>query len=403
MQAESNFEQIPYISITKGAGICILIPTYNNERTLAGVIGDVGKYCGDIIVVNDGSTDSTAEILQSFPYIKVIEYQPNKGKGRALRTGLAYAAENGFEYAITIDSDGQHFAKDIPVFVEKIKAQPGSLLIGARNMDQATVPGKSSFGNKFSNFWFWVETGIKGPDTQSGFRLYPVQKLKSLRFYTRKFEFEIEVLVAAAWKGIKVDWVPVTVYYAPKETRVSHFRPFRDFTRVGILHTIAVTIALLYIKPRNFILGIFNKKKRADFFDKYIIGTGETDKTKALSIAFGVFMGIVPIWGFQLAVAIPLAFFLKLNKALVILAANISIPPMIPLILFLSYRTGGIWMSSEHEPISFSSLLSLQSLGANFTQYLWGAITLAIVAGVLAGLITYLLIRISKRKARLAA
>jgi uncharacterized protein (DUF2062 family) len=265
------------------------------------------------------------------------------------------------------------------------------------------VPGKSSFGNKFSNFWFWVETGIKGPDTQSGFRLYPVQKLKNMRFYTRKFEFEIEVLVAAAWSGIKIDWVPVTVYYAPKETRVSHFRPFKDFTRVGILHTIAVTKALLYIKPRNFILGIFNKKKRTEFVEKYIIGSGETDKIKALSIAFGIFMGIVPIWGFQLAVAIPLAFLFRLNKALVILAANISIPPMIPLILFLSYRTGGLWMSNQADPVLFSSDISLSSLGANITQYLWGAVTLAIIAGLSAGLITYLLIKISKRKTALAA
>ena len=263
-----------YPAITKAAGICILIPTYNNAGTLGNIISDVSHYCNDIIVVNDGSTDATAELLKSFPNIDVIAYQPNRGKGRALRTGLAHAAEKGFEYTITIDSDGQHFAKDIPVFIERINQEPGSLLIGARNMDQASVPGKSSFGNKFSNFWFWVETGIKGPDTQSGYRLYPVQKLKKMRFYTRKFEFEIDVLVAAAWSGIKIDWVPVTVYYAPKETRVSHFRPFKDFTRVGILHTIAVTKALLYIKPRNFILGIFNKKKLTEFVDKYSLGSG---------------------------------------------------------------------------------------------------------------------------------
>lgn len=240
---------------------CILIPTYNNGGTISKVIDDVLVYNLDVIVVNDGSTDETAKILSSKYLIHIIAFPENRGKGKALRAGLTYAAEQGYEYAITIDSDGQHFAKDIPSFLKTIEENPGSLLIGARNMDQETVPGKSSFGNKFSNFWYWLETGIKGPDTQSGYRLYPVQLLRDLKFFTRKFEFEIEVLVRAAWKGIPIKWVPVTVYYAPKETRVSHFRPVRDFSRVGLVHTVAVTVALLYVKPKDFIRGIFNKKK----------------------------------------------------------------------------------------------------------------------------------------------
>ena len=126
-------------------------------------------------------------------------------------------------------------------------------------MEQASVPGKSSFGNKFSNFWFWVETGLKMSDTQSGYRLYPVKLLETTKFLTRKFEFEIEVLVTSAWRGIEITEVPVRVFYAEKESRVSHFRPFKDFTRISILNTVLVTIALLYIKPRDFIRGL--KKK----------------------------------------------------------------------------------------------------------------------------------------------
>src|SRR4029077_10146121 len=113
-----------------------LIPTYNNAATLGNVIRDSLAYCPDIIVVNDGSTDGTAELLKQFPQVEVISYTPNTGKGWALRTGLAYAAEKGYEYAISIDSDGQHFAKDIPAFIDKIREEPGSLLIGARNMEQ---------------------------------------------------------------------------------------------------------------------------------------------------------------------------------------------------------------------------------------------------------------------------
>src|SRR5258706_596440 len=83
--------------------------TYNNEKTLEKVISDVLAYSNDVIVVNDGSTDSTPEIVKKFSNIVVISYLPNKGKGKALRTGIRYAQEKGFDYAITIDSDGQHF------------------------------------------------------------------------------------------------------------------------------------------------------------------------------------------------------------------------------------------------------------------------------------------------------
>ena len=128
-------------------------------------------------------------------------------------------------------------------------------------MDQASVPGKSSFGHKFSNFWFWFETGLTMSDTQSGYRLYPVKLLNNTNFITRKFEFEIEVLVMSAWRGIEITEVPVRVYYADKENRVSHFRPFKDFTRISILNTFLVIIALLYIKPRDFFRGL--KKKNS--------------------------------------------------------------------------------------------------------------------------------------------
>jgi glycosyltransferase involved in cell wall biosynthesis len=242
--------------------VCVLVPTYNNERTLVNVLTSILEYTDQIIVVNDGSTDSTPALLREFPQVKVVSYLPNKGKGYALRTGFREAVQAGYDYAITIDSDGQHFAEDLPKFLKKLDDHPKSIIMGARNMDQSSVPGKSSFGHKFSNFWFQFETGRKLSDTQSGYRLYPVRLLKDIRFLTRKFEFEIEVLVTSSWKGIEVTEVPVRVFYAEKEKRVSHFRPFKDFTRISILNTVLVTIALLYIKPRDFLRGI--KKKTID-------------------------------------------------------------------------------------------------------------------------------------------
>jgi glycosyltransferase involved in cell wall biosynthesis len=375
---------------------CVIIPTYNNDKTLEEVLNSVLEYTDTVIVVNDGSTDSTSAILHKFPGIEVCAYPVNKGKGYALQTGFKRAGERGFKYAITIDSDGQHFADDLPVFIGKLEDTPDAIIIGARNMDQTSVPGKSSFGNRFSNFWFWFETGLKISDTQSGYRLYPLKEIERIRFFTRKFEFEIEVLVRSAWRGIEIKEVPVQVFYAERSKRVSHFRPFRDFSRISILNTALVTIALTYIKPRDFIQKLFKGDFRTQL-KTMLFGSRDSDGLKALSVAFGVFMGIVPLWGFQLMLAIALAFLLRLNKALVIIAANISIPPMIPVILFLSHVTGSALMGDRAVYISFDKHFDFEMLQDSFLQYVLGAFALAITAGCIFGVITYSLLKIFRR------
>ena len=113
-------------------------------------------------------------------------------------------------------------------------------------------------------------------------------------------------------------------------------------------------------------------------------------------------MGIVPIWGFQLLVAIGLSFLFRLNKALVIIAANISIPPMIPVIIFVSHVTGAYWMGDKARWISFTTDITPVMIKDSFVQYVWGAITLAIVAGVIFGVLTYGLLKISKRRNKIA-
>ncbi|MFT3932343.1 MAG: DUF2062 domain-containing protein [Chitinophagaceae bacterium] len=395
--------QIPILNTRfEQLDVCVLIPTYNNSQSLAAVINDVAQYTNRIIVVNDGCTDNTAQVLQNFPFLQVVTQPKNMGKGKALRTGFDFAYKQGYKYAISIDSDGQHFAKDLHLFLDKLEEDPNAIIIGARNMNQESVPGKSSFGNRFSNFWFKIETGIVMPDTQSGYRLYPLQPLQRIHFFTRRFEFEIEVLVRAAWRGVNILAVPVSVYYAPAETRVTHFRPVKDFTRISILNTVLVLITALYIIPRNFLRGIFNKQKRREFLNQHLLNPHHSDELKAVSIAWGIFMGIVPLWGFQLALAIFFAVIFKLNKGLVIIAANISIPPMIPLIIFLSYKMGALWMGEHAMPFVFNKNISLHDIRANLQQYIYGSITLAVVAAVVLGLISYLAIKIFKKKTLVA-
>ncbi len=380
--------------------VCILVPTFNNAKTLAPLIRELLTYEAHIIVVNDGSTDETEKILHLFPEIHILSYAPNRGKGFALRRGFRAAVEQGYEYAISIDSDGQHFAKDLPVFLDALEKNPGALIIGSRNMDQSSVPAKSSFGHRFSNFWYRVETGITLPDTQSGYRLYPVARLQSMKFFTRRFEFEIEVIVRAAWKDIPVISVPVSVYYAPPGERVSHFRPFADFTRISILNTFLVFISFVYIMPRNFLRLLFGKQKWKDVFIDKIFDSALSQERKSLSVALGICMGIMPIWGFQLITAVFLAVLLRLNKGLVIVFANISIPPMIPLIIYASYRVGALWMPGSAHAVSMTKFLSLSAIRYNFKQYLVGSVSLALFAGGAAGLITYVLLRVFSKKNR---
>ncbi|MGZ3885764.1 MAG: DUF2062 domain-containing protein, partial [Bacteroidia bacterium] len=264
-----------------------------------------------------------------------------------------------------------------------------------RNMTVDNVPGKSTFGNKFSNFWFWAETGIRLPDTQSGYRLYPVQRLKKIWFFTTKFEFEIEVIVKAAWRGIPVIQVPVNVFYAPKEERISHFRPGKDFTRISFLNTYLVVLAALCWRPvmlfRKF---TWNNIKRV--WKDEVLATHESAFKKSLSMAVGLFFGIVPIWGFQLAAAILVAYLLKLNKAIVVFSANISMPLLLPFVLIASLKTGEFFLHKKIQ-LYFDSRLSLEmikkSLGDVYI-YFAGATILSVIAAAAGFIITFAVLKL---------
>lgn len=364
--------------------ICVIIPTYNNENTVRRVIDGVLLYTTNIIIVNDGSTDSTKDLLKNYPQIDIITLPKNKGKGNALQIAFKRAEEKGFLQAITIDSDGQHYPDDLPVFVEALSNED-VLLIGNRNMSQDGIPKYSSFGNRFSNFWFWFETGIKLDDTQSGYRLYPL-KIIPKKYYTPKFEFEIEVIVRTAWNGVPVKNVPVKVLYDPAE-RVSHFRPFKDFTRISILNTILVAIKLLYIVPRDFIRN-FRKKSFKRFIQEDILESDGSNKTKALSIALGVFIGLSPVWGFQTLLVISLSVFFKLNKVLAFVASNISLPPLIPIIIFISLSIGAPFVDGNSD--IFGEEMNIELVKNHALQYLIGSFILATVGSAIAGLSTFL-------------
>lgn len=392
-QSENN---IDWRAALDRLGIVVVIPTYNNCKTIGQVVTDVKQYANHIIVVNDGSTDDTAQILSQIDGIEILTHEHNSGKGTALKNGLCKAKADGFRYAITIDSDGQHFASDIPTFVGEIEQTPDNLLVGSRNIQADNMPGKNTFANKFSNFWFKVETGVNLPDTQSGYRLYPLTQMNVQKwYYTAKYEFELEALVFASWGGVAVRNIPVHVYYPPEGERVSHFRPGRDFTRISILNTVLVLIALLWIYPRNFCRK-FTRENIKRFIDNNITHSPDSNARLTAAIMLGIFMGIIPIWGYQMIVAFAIAHLLKVNKILTLVASNISIPPMLPFLIYGSYYTG---CKVLQVPIELTlSNITLESVKHSLLPYIVGSIVFAALCSVVVGAVALGLLTVFRRK-----
>ena len=234
--------------------VCTVMPTYNNGGTLRDMVERVLAYCTDVIVVNDGCTDDSVKILASFGNaITVVDYGKNRGKGYALKQGFKKAKTLGFDYVLTIDSDGQHFPEDIPLFVEALEQHLDALIVGSRNLNQENMPDGNTFANKFSNFWFKIQTGIDLPDTQTGYRLYPLKNVPCLALLTYRYEAELELLVFSAWRGTDLIPIKINVFYPKGEERVSHFRPFWDFFRISVLNTVLCVLALVYGWPSRLI------------------------------------------------------------------------------------------------------------------------------------------------------
>jgi len=375
--------------------VCVIIPTFNNQNTLKRVVDGVLHYTNDIIIVNDGSTDDTFHILKDYSDLLQIHFPKNKGKGAAIREGFKRAFQNNFEFAITIDSDGQHYPDDLPVFLNELEKDDRYLLIGSRNMTHESIPKGSSFGNKFSNFWFWAETGIQLNDTQSGYRLYPLNTLNKIRFYTNKFELEIEVIVKAVWNGIPVKNVPIKVLYDENE-RVSHFRPYKDFARISILNTWLVLVALLYIKPRDLLIKAKNKGIKR-FFVENVLQSSDSPVKKSLSIALGVFIGIAPFWGFQTVLALGISAALKLNKFIAFAFSNISIPPMIPVIIWMSLKMG-IWILNSDTDISYEGLTTDFDFLESLKEYVIGSFALAFLSAIIFGTLGFVFLKLIEKK-----
>lgn len=211
------------------------------------MVEEVLVYNLPIIVVDDGSDVQIETLLEENEHITIVRHPLNQGKGVALRTGALRAKEMGYSHCLTMDADGQHFAHDIPKFLNLFDDafDDHKMIIGVRNFKDCNPPKSSVIGRRIGNFWVWVESGVWVSDTQTGFRLYPVDFL-SYPSSTVRYEFEIENLIKFLWSGGKVFEVSVKTLY--DDSRVTHFNKLKDNLYMIILHTKLVLMRLFLLK-----------------------------------------------------------------------------------------------------------------------------------------------------------
>ncbi len=234
--------------VPPGIRIVVCIPTHNNASTIADVVERCLAHGRPVLVVDDGSTDGSGTLARKAG-ATVLTHTTNRGKGAALESALDWAAANGFSHLVTIDADGQHEPDDLPSFFEAIRSDPDVIHAGVRNMDAA--PKGARYARTNSNFWVWVSTGLRIGDTQCGFRAYPVCAIRALNLVPSRYQWEVEVLVRAAWAGIGIEDRPCRVYYPPPEERVSSYRKVVDTLRISWLNTHLIAERLLW-PPRWF-------------------------------------------------------------------------------------------------------------------------------------------------------
>ena len=381
---------------------CVLIPTYDNAGTVVEVVEGAREVGLPVIVVLDGPTDGTVELVRAIEGVTVLEHPENRGKGAALRTGFEHALQAGFSHAVTLDSDGQHDPTRVVDFVEAVREDPRRLVLGNRDMKGGGAGPGSLWGRRNSNFWTWVETGLRLPDTQTGFRCYPLRALAERNFVCTGFDFEIEVIVKLAWAGTPVHSIPIPVRYF--EGRVSHMRPVGDFLRIGKLNTRLVFARIWLPTPylelatrRQFMEQRRVQRIRESFQELFVREPGSSGRI-GLSAGMGFFIGLSPIWGYQVLVTILASHKLRLSKTVALLSAHISLPPFVPFIIYGSLVIGRVMLGQEPG----EAPTSLEVAPGDLPAWLLGSFSLAAVTGLVGGLAVYGLVSSARRLRRRA-
>ncbi|HKK90886.1 MAG TPA: DUF2062 domain-containing protein [Desulfobacteraceae bacterium] len=367
----------------------VVIPLYNHAGTVYKVAGQCLEHHARVLVVDDGSRDLTEGFFDSLD-LQVLTHPKNCGKGAAIMTAAGEAAKTGATHIITIDADLQHNPPEIDLFTSAILQDPAAVYVGKRDFSCVNVPSSSRFGRKFSNFWFRVQTGKAIGDAQSGFRAYPVEVLNQLPLGEKHYSFEVEVLVKAAWSGVPVEDIPVSVFYPEKEKRISHFHFLLDNLRLTLLNTRLTIRSFLPIPHRQLHppeteameLSIFHPMQSI----RRLLFNRISPSTIALSGAVGIMVGTVPVLGFQTLLILLISGFFRLNKVVGIAASHLCMPPLVPALCI----EAGYFMTHSGR---FLTDISLETLGnelfLRLFEWFLGSLVVAPLLGITAFTLLY--------------
>lgn len=365
--------------------VLVVIPVYNHADTLRAVVEGALRQGHPVLVVDDGSTDGSLDRVEGLD-IRRLRCPANRGKGQAILRAAALARTWGFEAILTLDADGQHDPADARLLLEAAADTWPAILVGARRMGPDNAPRSSLFGRAFSNFWVRLECGQALADTQSGYRLYPVAFLLSRRFLTRRFTFEIEVLVRGSWAGLPVLSVPVSVYYPPAGERISHFRKFRDNARMTVLHCALVLRSLLPWPHRRFLP---RTPRPAGSFLRRLSREHASAGELAAAVGLGIFLGSLPIIPFGLAVIVYVNHKLHLNQLAGTAASNLCVAPFVP---FLCIQAGHLLLHGRLWT-EFNRVTLLHQIHLRAWEWLLGSLVVGPLLGAAGALLTYCLVR----------
>jgi glycosyltransferase involved in cell wall biosynthesis len=211
--------------------VCAVIPALDEERAVGAVVGGIRPLVDEVLVVDDGSTDTTGDRAREAGAV-VVRHPVNTGKGCALRTGLAWVLERPFTHVLLMDADGQHAPEDAPALLALAADVTADFVIGERVFSRRTMPAARYYSNVIGSWALSKFIGVSIADTQSGFRLVRCDVLRALHFTARGYEIETEMLIRLTRRGARLRRVPVQAVYG---NGCSKLRPVRDTTRTCLL------------------------------------------------------------------------------------------------------------------------------------------------------------------------
>jgi glycosyltransferase involved in cell wall biosynthesis len=384
---------------TLNSDIWCVIPTFNNKNTIKEVALGCQKYLAQVLVVDDGSTDTDIQALFNGTKIQVIKHVKNLGKGQALRSALDFIQKQAGKFMLTIDADGQHYPEDIDKFITALKEDPTSIIIGCRDFQQKNIPEKSQFGRAFSNFWLRLETGNIIKDSQSGFRCYPVKYISQIKTRGNYYDFETEILARACWAGIRLTEVPVKVFYPQASLRVSSFHPFVDNLRISLMH-IRLLSRRLMPWPYPKIIHLEKTPLTPNLFMnpvkliKTLLRENASPLGLAISAGIGIFLGVLPLISMHMLAVVYITHRLHLNKIMALSVQNLCMPPFVPIACielghFMLYRK---WLTHVSLKTAFGSIPE------RIWEWFLGSLILAPIMALITAFLIYFAARRIQRK-----